>query len=167
MRKIYFIIFGVALVILILLVDWREKFNALTGKKELPALPFGRVDTGESAALSAAAPDSLLEAPFPAEMDEVEALTGDLSEAELDPAALPPSRFPSSLRPSLRPASSLASRRSGGGLPSSQLGRAATPKFEDVPEQPYVDESRQLLRQTMRNYDRIMAPKTPNPDRQP
>jgi hypothetical protein len=36
MRKIYFIIFGVALVILILLVDWREKYYALTGKKSRP-----------------------------------------------------------------------------------------------------------------------------------
>ncbi len=169
MRKIYFILFGVVLVILIFLVDWREKFNAITGRQpeeKSLGLPLGEVgpsqEEAQPPAEPAAAPpssslDSLLDAVLPGELPEMPAATGS-AEADLESQLTLPSGFaaPRAINPG--PGRSLS--------PGGRDGRALAPRFEDMPEQPYLDESRQLLRQTGRNYDRIVPPK-PNDKRQP
>jgi hypothetical protein len=168
MRKIYFIIFGVALVILILLVDWREKFDALTGKKSPAAAALGHFESAEPAlADPTASEDSLLDFSLEEKLDQ----TGDLPPADLPNDLMLPGRVPAA-HP--MPARRLNSRPASSGLSSSGLpGHGARqtaeppghseprPAFQDVPEQPYLEESRQLLRQTVRNYDRIIAPPKP------
>ena len=171
MRKIYFIIFGVALVILILLVDWRKKFDALTGKKSAEAVALGRFESAEPAAADfAASEDSVLDFSLDDELEQIGALPEtDLQNDLMLPGQLPPHRAGAGLN----------ARQAAGGLPSAILPgsgarlkpeapdhREPRPSFQDVPEQPYLEESRQLLRQTVRNYDRILspAPKPPSPN---
>lgn len=165
MRKIYFIIFGVALAVLILLVDWREKFNAITGRKPAAENPLDPLETSETAA-----GDSLFEAAWQDELGQTTEAPGP-PPAGLEAQALLSGRFPAippGGKPSLplRPPALAPAR----GLPADGVGNSPANhhSFQDLPEPEYLDESRQLLRQTVRHYDRILTPNanTPEPKRQ-
>ncbi len=160
MRKIYFIIFGVALVILILLVDWRKKFDAIIGKKsQTEALlePAASAVTGPQPNSE----DSSLADALDEELNETLAASAepepDWQQNPLLPHSLPTAQQP----PAPLPGNSLARPNTGRGFTSPRPGlrpsSQTSPRFQDVPEQPYLDESRQLLRQMMRNYDRIIS----------
>ncbi len=174
MRKIYFIIFGVALVILILLVDWREKFDAIIGKKSGDEMPLGHLQPATSAEteLQTNPEDSSLAAALAEELNETTAASA-VPEADGEQNPLLPNPLPASQRPrSPRAGNALARPPARGDLaspdPGLRQGRENNPRFQDVPEQPYMEESRQLLRQMVRNYDRIISPSkppSPNPDK--
>lgn len=162
MRKIYFVIFGIALVILILLVDWRKKFDTLTGKKLAETVSLGRFESAESAAGFAASEDSMLDFPSDYELDH----SGDLPELDWqNDLALPSRMLPGQARAGVNarntaaspPSATLAGSRAQPN-PAAPNRSQPRPSFQDVSEQPYLEESRQLLRQTVRNYDRIISP---------
>jgi hypothetical protein len=172
MRKIYFILFGLVLAVLILLVDWREKFDTIIKRQPAVPTPLGQLlppqpdltlldslggmlpeewAAGELDAASAAGEFSGLglesgDPVFGLTRPRLPGLSGTPAAAAISPPlpAPPPAR---------NPAKSLQAR----------------PSFQDAPQQPYLDESRQLLRQAVRNYERISptAPATPGQDRQP
>ncbi len=173
MRKIFFILFGIVLVVLIFLVDWREKYEAITGKNsgDAPSLgaPLGRLESDDPAAddLQTVSDDSLWDMSLENALDEA-AVSTALPETDLQSDPLLSDQMPAAGSPRrLRRGSNVLSGKnlpaSPGGLSSSRAfsgmppGSATRPIFQDVPEQPYMDESRQLLRQTVRNYDRIIA----------
>jgi hypothetical protein len=205
MRNVYFILLGLALIALIFLVDWREKFDAIRGHRpdaepagelvdpsgehfdlthelvgpagELAPLRFsdsimkrGGVEPGDSLSPDAHA---LLAEEWEQGGNEQNGLTAfDPEEAgtelPLDNFAL--SRAPRSSSLPIRnraPARTASPRSSKGGssapaeaeraplrFPAS-MKQGGAEAFRDVPEQPYLEESRQLLRQIVRNYEKI------------
>ncbi|MCI0694026.1 hypothetical protein L0337_18715 [candidate division KSB1 bacterium] len=172
MRKIYFILFGVVLVVLILLVDWREKFDTMIRRKPAVPAPLGH--------LFQPLPD-----PAPATVDSLGGmLPEEWAAGELD-AAPTASDFSGlglenddpvfGLTQPRLPGLAAAPAVRGMPLPAAPTARAAAkglqarPSFQEMPQQPYLDESRQLLRQAVRNYERISptASATPGKDRQP
>ena len=171
MRKSYFIIFGVALVILILLVDWREKFDAIIGRKDQPENLLGRLQ-----------PVANTEQPLPEDSSLASVLDDELNETTAAAAAPELGWEQNALSPSFPTAPRRRTPPTGNGLarpnpaddftaasPGLRQNPPVSPRFQDVPEQPYLDESRQLLRQMARNYDRIISgnAKTSNPNPQP
>jgi len=130
MRKIFFVLFAAVLVLLILLVDWREKLSRVTESrpvKEIETMwPFQPpADTSNGLPQM----DDLLFNELPTE------LVADKVVARPQPRADPPDVAQTKTLPPV-PA------------PASRV-------FQDTPQQTYVDESRTLLRATMRNYGRI------------
>jgi hypothetical protein len=157
MRKIYFLIFGIVLVALILLVDWREKFQQITHSQ--PGERLGQILSSPpeaAATLREEEPsgEAIPNETFP-EVAPMELPYEDPAAAELTPAGDP----------------------GFGGLQVSP-SRAARPPaasrppmpqpFQDLPEQPYLDESRRVLRNTLANYHRISPPAPQaKPERRP
>jgi hypothetical protein len=162
MRRIYFIIFGLVLVVLILLVDWREKFSRLTQSQ--PAQALGEIWADQPDAeknLPVAADEPMPElAPEAAAPGNLDPFAPEAGEDWVDPAPIPPAR----LMPAAGAAAPAAPNPRAGAFPPTRA--ALPPSFQDLPEQPYLSESRQLLQQTVRNYDRISQPAR-NPNRQP
>jgi hypothetical protein len=157
MRRIYFIIFGLVLAVLILLVDWREKFSRLT--RSQPAQALGEIWSDQPAAekiLPAAADGPVPElAPEAAALDNFDPFAPETGDELADLAPIPPAR------PMAGEAAGAPAAPTGAFPPAPA---ALPPSFQDLPEQPYLSESRQLLQQTARNYDRISPPA---PNRQP
>jgi hypothetical protein len=157
MRKIYFLIFAIVLVALILLVDWREKLQQIT--RSQPGERLGQILTsspepalsGEEERSGEALPNEA----FP-----------DVAYEEPAAAELMPSSDPGfSDLPVSRPG---GARTSAGAVASSPLPLSPQP-FQDLQEQPYRDESRRALRNTIANYNRIRPPVQPEakPERRP
>jgi hypothetical protein len=102
MRNIYFVLFGLVLIILILLVDWHESWlsfknlingdrdNAIAGQQP-EEKPLGQMEPPEEsvAAFSSTPLDSLPDEPLPDEFNDTSSAAG-VSAAELENAlALP------------------------------------------------------------------------------
>ncbi|MDZ7305306.1 MAG: hypothetical protein ONB44_24545 [candidate division KSB1 bacterium] len=162
MHKIYFVIFAIVLVVLILRVDWREKFSKVTHSK--PAKALGQIWSEPQST----APDSLPGlAPETAALDNLDPFAPETGQdwGDLPPM---PNGNPSATGQdqAARPAPAAASP-SGDPFPETLL--PAPRSFQDMPEQPYLNESRQLLQQTLRNYNRISPAEREarNPKRQP
>lgn len=165
MRKIYFILFAVVLVVLIVLVDWREKWHQITGASQ--ADPLGEILPADAENLSVGTElppmeDFVTEGADNLTTDQL-SLPENLALPEPALANSPPGFS------APRPANPFSSRL---GLPgvAGPAARRAPPKpaaprpFEDVPDQPYRDESRRLLNSTMSHYRRISPPQ---PEQQP
>jgi hypothetical protein len=186
MRKIYFIIFAVVLVALILLVDWREKFQQITrtgAARSQPGERLGQILSSPSA--STPAPDdelpdeALLHETFPnlPEPDLAEELM-PMPDPGFRATPARPNRLavdrpavdrPAVDRPAVdRPAVDRPAAKTPAGASPPEPALSPQP-FQDLPEQPYLDESRAALRNTIASYNRISPaarPKQP-PERRP
>lgn len=142
MRKIYFIIFGVVLLVLILLVDWREKFQQLTHSQ--PGERLGQI----------------LSSPHENPAANGANLSGEAVANEVLPE--PPYEDPAAA--ALMPAPDAVPTAGDPGFSDMPAPPLALPRpFQDLPELPYLDDSRRVLRNTIANYDRISPPASPAP----
>ncbi len=167
MRIAFFVLFGVILLALIILVDWREKWDTIVNRNSPDTLGTAFQPDEQSA--------ENLTTPLDSAVDEHAESMGDLplsdSELEtLDDEALAMPSEPTrriaptrSTRQARRELAESARQFSGsdGALPhNGQSKTAAESPFQDVQEQPYMHESRRLIKQTARNYDRIRPANT-------
>ena len=169
MRIAFFALFGVILLALILLVDWREKWDTIVNRNspdtlgtvfQPDKLSAENLTTPLEPAVDehAESVDELVESmdDLPLSDSELEALDDEAMAISSEPARrIAPSRSTRATRRELAE-SARPFPASDGALPhAGQNNTAAASPFQDVQEQQYMNESRRLLKQTVRNYDRI------------
>jgi hypothetical protein len=144
---------GGMMLLLIVLVDWPEKFGefnerlGLEEKGELVGLDLPPTDVGDGTIpeddTTFSLPDtSLMRALFP----EALGLPAVSNQNRYSAFRLPPLPPAKSSQPSSEPA---------------PLPAPAPPAFEDVSEEPYLRESRRLTKQIRSHYEKITAGKAP------
>ena len=133
MRKIFFVLFGVVFVALILLVDWSEKFRAVTDKLPEQVWPFQQKPDTTATPI----PTDLILPELPPEITA-------FAEAQ---ESLP-------ITPSIGPEITTVPAQSKEPTEQAKLPPVVN-RFDDIPEKPYKNESRELIQKTIQNYNRI------------
>lgn len=157
MRRIYFILFALVLLALILLVDWRERWQQLTGAHAPEPLGQMLAPTSDqlldaqelppAVDLNNSSAEGLMPEDPPSPDDP-----GPMENALTDPAYMNSPAVPTN---SLFPMPPSSSGRAAALQRAPRRVAASPPPFQDVPDQPYREESRRLLNTTMSHYRRI------------